>query len=143
VVFYGFGVGCMIGAALMNGFVITYIASTYDGQPDAILETLKPIFVLCHGINQTLAQAGTVAISIAVLVWSLVLFGRGSAARVIAVLGVLVGAVPVAGLASGYLHLDVHGMGVVILLQAIWNIAVGVWLMREPALAGRPQLAPQ
>ena len=130
-VFYACGVGCMIGAALINGFVVTYLATKYAGQPEATLESLKPTLVLCHAMNQTLAQAGTVALSIAILAWSLVLFERSNAARTIAGLGLAVGALPLAGIFSGHLSLDVHGMGVVILMQAIWNVAVGIWLMRQ------------
>jgi hypothetical protein len=87
--------------------------------------------MLCHSVNQTLAQAGTVAMSIAMLVWSLAMFERGIAARIIGVLGLLAGALPIIGLLSGLLRLDVQGMGLVILVQAIWSLAVGIWLMRQ------------
>lgn len=127
VVFYFIGVACMIGAALMNGFVVTGIAATYAAQPGDVLETLKPIFVLCHELNQTLAQAGTVALSIAIFAWSLVLLGRGTAARVIGVLGLLVSAIPIAGLLSGYMQLDLHGMSLIVVAQAIWNVCVALW----------------
>ena len=132
-VFYACGVGCMIGAALINGFIVTALASDYTGQPDAVLEALKPIFVLCHSANLALAQAGTIAISIGILAWSIELLGRGKAARIIGVLGCLCGALPIAGLLSSHLRLNVHGMGLVIMAQAVWNLCVGVWLMRQPA----------
>ena len=80
-VFYGIGVGCMIGAALINGFIVTALASDYAGQPDAVLETLKPIFVSYHAMNQTLAQAGTIAMSVGILAWSIELLARGSFSR--------------------------------------------------------------
>ncbi len=134
-VFYGFGVGCMIGAALINGFIVTALASDYAGQPDAVLEALKPIFVLCHSTNQTLAQAGTIAMSIGILAWSTELLSRGMAARIIGALGCLCGALPIVGLLSSHLRLDVHGMGLVILVQASWSVCVGIWLMRQRAKA--------
>jgi hypothetical protein len=126
-VFHGCGVVCMIGAALINGFVVTGIARTYLGQADAVIETAKPVLVLCHEANQALAQAGTIAMSIAIGCWSLVLLGRGSAARIIGAVGLLVGVIPVVGLLSGHLRLDVHGMGVVVIAQAAWNVCVAVW----------------
>jgi hypothetical protein len=121
------GVACMTGAALTNGFVVTGIAETYARQPAAVLETLKPVLVLCHAANQALAQVGTVALSIAILCWSLVLTARGRGARFVGALGILVGLVPVVGLLSGRLPLDVHGMGVVVLAQALWYVAVAAW----------------
>ncbi len=137
-VFYGCGVGCMIGAALINGFIVPALASDYAGQPDAVLETLKPIFVLCHSTNQALAQAGTLAMSIGILAWSIELSSRGMAARVIGVLGCLCAALPIVGLLSSHLRLNVHGMGLVILAQAIWSFCVGIWMIRQRA---RPVIA--
>ncbi|HTF88240.1 MAG TPA: hypothetical protein VK843_07500 [Planctomycetota bacterium] len=130
-VFYAAGALGLVGAALINGFVTTGLAATYAGQPEDVVESLKPVFVACHEVNQTLAQAGTMAISIAILAWSMVLIGRGKAARIIGGLGMVIGVLPIAGLLSGLLRLDVHGMGIVVLLQAIWNLCVGIWLARQ------------
>ena len=64
------------------------------------------------------------------LAWSLALFPRPGAARWIGLAGLLAGGLPIAGLLAGLLALDVHGMGLVVLAEAAWNVAVAVWLLR-------------
>jgi hypothetical protein len=44
--------------------------------------------------------------------------------------GLLVGLLPAATLALGALHLNVPGMTQVVLLQSVWNIGVGLLLLR-------------
>ncbi len=130
IIFNATGVLCMIGAALMNGFVVGELASRYAGHPGVEIETLRAIFGLCRDMNQTLSNAGTIALSVAVLSWSWVLFGRDSLARAICVSGLVVGAFPVAGILSGHLHLHMHGMLAVILAQALWGVCLAIWGIR-------------
>ena len=127
VLFHGCGVVFMLGAALVSGFVVTDFASGVASMPADKLDDLAPIFVLCHTLNQVLAKAGTLALSVALCAWSCALFSRGGCARILAGLGLLVGILPILGLLSGHLRLDVHGMGLVVFAQALWTISVGVW----------------
>jgi uncharacterized membrane protein len=39
-------------------------------------------------------------------------------------------------LLSGYLRLDIHGFGAVMLLTGIWYIVMGIVLWRTPATSG-------
>lgn len=133
-VFYSLGMVCMVGAALVNGFVVEGLASRYAGSPEAELEHLRPVLRLCFQANHTLAAAGTIAISLAILCWSSLLLGAGNAGRWIGLLGLVAGALPVLGLLSGHLHLDVHGMGAVLLAQGLWNLAVAARLLRPPVV---------
>lgn len=130
---YGLGVILMMGAALVSGFIVTGLASAYVGEPDSVLQSLQPALRLCYQVNQTLAKAGTVALSAAILLWSWVLLGESRGARAVGVLGILVGAVPALMLFMGHLRLNVHGMGAVVLGEAVWSVAVAVWLFRQPA----------
>jgi hypothetical protein len=50
--------------------------------------------------------------------------------RLIGALGLLVSAAPALALMLGLVHLDVHGMAAVVLLQALWNVAIGLAMMR-------------
>jgi hypothetical protein len=43
----------------------------------------------------------------------------------------VIGLLPIAGLALGVLHLDVRGMGAVVLLQTAWSIGLGVLINRQ------------
>ena len=126
----GAGFACMLFAALINGFVIARIAASYAAVPAEELTALEPTMVALHAANQTAAQAGTIALSLSILAWSLALFPRPGAARWIGLAGLLAGGLPIAGLLAGLLALDVHGMGLVVLAEAAWNVAVAVWLLR-------------
>ena len=127
---YSAGVVCMIGAALLSGFIVPALAGSYAGSPETA-EALVPIFSLCFRANQALAEVGVVAQSAGIFFWSWVLLGRSGWVRGVGWLGLGAGAVPILGLLSGRLHLDVHGMLAVVVLQALWTIAVGVWLIQR------------
>jgi hypothetical protein len=135
--FQGCGLVCMIGAALINGFLLSALAGKNIDQPPEVVEALRHLLVSCHLANQTLAQAGTVALSIAILAWSLAMRGAGRAAFALALIGLIVGALPVVLLVGGQLQLDVRGMGGVVVVQALWNIAVAVWLLKQREAAIR------
>jgi hypothetical protein len=127
---YILGILFLMAAAIVSGFVAPGLAEHFAGAPAARIQTVGPALRLCWEANQVLAAAGTVFASAAIVAWSLVLFARDAAARVIGAAGILVGIVPAAGLLLGRLTLDVHGMGSVLLAQAAWNSAVAWWLFR-------------
>jgi len=129
---YALGVVAMSGAALTNGFVLQGIARGYVQGSVADPESLRNILELCHQVNQVLARAGVFAFAGAVVAWSLVMLPRRGTAAGIAVAGIIIGAASSAGLLSGHLRLDVHGMGAVVLALGIWSLAVAFWMLREP-----------
>lgn len=129
-VFYGASVVCMMAAALIDGFVLTRIAAGHEGASDAEVQSLVPIFRTWFDVNQVAAMAGIVASSIAILCWSLVLVGRGSLARAIAVLGFLAAALCTWMLWRSGARINLHVMGAVLLFQVVWNVAVAIWLWR-------------
>jgi hypothetical protein len=127
---YSAGVVCMLGAALVSGFIVPALAGSYAGSTEN-MDLLAPVFSLCFRANQALAEVGVVAQSVGIFLWSLVLLGRSEGVRWVGWLGFVAGALPVLGLLAGRLHLDVHGMLAVVVLQAMWTIAAGVWLIRR------------
>lgn len=132
---YSVGVICMVGAALVSGFLVPGLAASHVDASAAELEAVVPVFTLLFHTNQSLAKVGVVAMSVGILCWSWVLLGERTWGRGVGILGLVVGAVPVLGLFSGHLHLDVHGMLAVVVAQAAWQIAVGIWLLRrQPAV---------
>lgn len=116
---------------MVSGFLVPGLATAYAGRADVEAETLRAVFGLCQQMNQVLARLGTMTLSLAIFSWSLVMLERDSWARAVGVLGLAVGAFPVAGLVTGHLRLHVPGMGAVILVQAVWNVGVAVWLGRR------------
>jgi hypothetical protein len=49
----------------------------------------------------------------------------------VGLIGVLAGAAPALLLITGGMRLDVHGMLLVVLVQGVWNIAVGILLIQR------------
>ena len=118
----------MIGAALVSGFVVPGLAEHYaDGaQQELFIAQLH----LLGETNQALAKMGTVLYGAAIFLWSLRLAGLSGLARVTGIVGLIIGALITAGILSGHLVLNVHGMGVVIFLMGVWFILIALQLMR-------------
>jgi hypothetical protein len=127
---YGCGTIVMLGAALVSGFVIGDIASLLPQNTPTDLRIDHQILILCGVLNQACARFGVVAMSVGIGLWSVDLLRDRGTARTIGVLGCIVAIVPVIGLSSGAIHLDVHGMRTVVLIQTAWNLAIAAWLVR-------------
>ena len=128
---YATGTLAMLGAALVSGFLIVDVASHLAYSTPAEQHVSEQLLALCHTFNQTLATFGTVALSAGIALWSIDLLRSAGLARWIGVLGCVIGLLPTVGLASGLLHLNVHGMGAVVLLQTCWSIGMGVLIYRS------------
>ena len=126
---YALGVLAMTGAALISGFVTTHVAILTPTANEMDLRMTGQILVLCGVLNRALASLGAIAMSVGIALWSLDLLSGGRFARVLGVLGILIGSVTATALVSGTLRLDVHGMLLVVVLQSIWTAGVGVLLL--------------
>lgn len=82
-------------------------------------------------VNQACAQVYVAGSSIALLLWSMALARSPRGQRRLAAIGGLVGVAALAGLLSGHVRMSAHGFGAIVLLQACWIVATGVWLMRR------------
>lgn len=123
---YALGAVAMTGAALVNGFVVPRL--TLDHAMRGGTEALTPSLRFAWQANQVLAQAGTIAISAAIVGWSAVLLGRGTGARILGLTGLAIGVGILLAVVVGALRLDVQGMGAVLIAQAAWSVGVAVWL---------------
>jgi hypothetical protein len=126
---YAAGMFALIAAALIDGFVTPRVVlpTTVLGLGD--MHVTGQILVLCSLLNRATADFGAVAMSVGIAVWSIDLLRDAGFRRATGVLGVLVGLVPAIALVFGALALDVHGMLLVVILQAIWALAVGTLLV--------------
>jgi hypothetical protein len=141
VIAYGSGTIVMIGAALVSGFVIGDVTTLGPHDTAVDLQIDHHVLILCRILNQACADFAVVAMSVGIVLWSVELLRIHGSARWIGVLGCVVGIVPVVRLLSGSIRLDVHGMSTVVLVQAVWTVAIAAWLLRLPRnrapLAGR------
>ncbi len=134
---YATGVLLMMGAGLVSGFILPGVVTLTPHLSTVDLAINAQLLILCRVLNQTCANAATVAISAGILCWSIDLLRERGALRALGLLGLLVGSLPAAALISGALLLDVQGMSEVVWLQALWNCAIAVTLWRPANLQPR------
>lgn len=118
-----------IGAAAINGFVVTALAGR--GIAD------HGLFLLAWESNQALAKLGIFATAIAFALWALDFLRRpGLEAKAIGSLGLIAGLAPATLLATGAIRMDVAGAGLAYAAFAAWGVAVGQHLIRGRLEAG-------
>lgn len=125
---YATGTVAMVGAALISGFVTTQVAGFATSTSGADIETTGQLIKLCWLLNQAMAKLGVIAMSAGILAWSFDLLRSGKLVRLTGAVGVLVGMASVAALMIGVLSLNVHGMMLVVVTQAIWTVMIGILL---------------
>src|SRR3984893_547448 len=129
---YAAGVVAMMGAALVDGFVTPRVAMLGAGLRAADLSITAQLLDLCVLFNQALARLGAIALSAAIIAWSLDLLRRAGLERALGAAGIAIGLGCVAALIAGVLQLDLHGMMLVLVLQAAWTIGLGALLIHHP-----------
>ena len=109
-------------AALISGFVMTALVARDVGVD---------VKAFAWALNQAAAYGAVYAFSVAFALWGgdLTFRGRGFD-RVVGIVGLIAGAVPVFALASGALKMNVSGAFIVYALQAAFSVSIGVWLFR-------------
>jgi hypothetical protein len=120
----------MIGAALFSGFVVADVASSMPHDTSTDQQILRQLLVFCGIVNQASAHCAVVAMSAGIVLWSLDLWRGSGADRAVGAFGCVVGLAPMGALAIGAIHLDVHGMTIVALLDAAWQLAIAALLIR-------------
>ena len=124
---YGLGAIAMIGAALINGFVIDHLANNALQDGAEGLRDAARVMPLAWSLNQTLAGFGVFALSGGIVVWSVDLWRVPSVlARVTAAYGLVVMLGLCGAFAFGLFPLDVRGMGAVVVAQAVWYALAGL-----------------
>lgn len=134
---YGAGVLMMMGAGLVSGFILPGLVASAPHLSATDLAIDLQMLILCRELNQSCANAATVAISAGILCWSIDLLRERGVLRGLGLLGLLAGFLPAAALISGSLRLDVHGMSEVVWLQALWNGAIAIALIRSTDIRAR------
>lgn len=126
---YVLGACAMLGAALINGFVVAaYLRQAHAGL--ATPEVVWPAVWLAFAGNQALAGFGTVLMSLAIAGWSMPLLrARGRWTKVCGGYGLLAGPACLLAFAGGWLSLNVTGMTWVVVAQGGWLCLLAACLL--------------
>ena len=130
---YGFACIAIVIAAAVSGFIVPgIIKHMVRDVPDAAHQWQIVIDGIFQ-INQAFARIYSVAASMAIILWSISALRNKGLGQGVAIYGCIVAPLIILGIAIGHLRLDVHGMAVIMLGQAIWFILVGAQMCSRPA----------
>jgi hypothetical protein len=118
----------MIIPPVFNGFVIVDIARRALASPEAADMLRVTMQTLSSGVG-VIVMIGTIGMSIAVFLWSADLARDTGPARWTGVLGLVAGAGLVIALPAGIGRLDLTGMTLVLVVWAVWFLAVGTLMI--------------
>ena len=112
-----------LGAATASGLIAPELVSA---APDA--DTMARFN---YELNQAFAKVLVAASSVAIGIWSLQILRTRTFPRGIGVFGCVASVVALLTLFSGYLSMDVHGFGAVVLGQGVWLILIGLQMLQS------------
>jgi hypothetical protein len=120
----------MIIPPVFNGFVIVDIARRALASPEAAEMFRVTMQTLSAGVG-VIVMIGTIGMSIAVFLWSADLARDTGPARWTGVLGLVAGAGLVIALPTAMGRLDLAGMTLVLVVWAVWFLAVGTLMIQR------------
>jgi hypothetical protein len=139
IVTYGFACVAVLIATAVSGFIIPSIMKRMARDVPTAASQWQIVIAGIFQINQAFARIFSVAGSIAILLWSVSALRNGGLSRGVAIYGCVVAPLIILGIGIGHLQLDVHGMTVVWLGQAIWFMVVGYQLCSRPSSVTLPR----
>lgn len=133
IVTFGFACVAILIAATISGFIVPGILRHMAREGTTLAPQNHAIVDAVFQFNQAFARLYSVGTSLAMALWSASALRNGGIGRGISIYGCVAATLITVGIIIGHLRLDVHGMAVVVLVQAIWFIGTGVQLYRLPA----------
>lgn len=129
---YAVGSLALIGAGLIDGFVIPGIVGAYRGEAASALTGGVAVLRLCGSAIQAATAFGFAAISVAIGSWSIGLFRVPLApVRAAAGVGSLAAVVPIVVFVASGSVFTAHGLVWLLLPQAVWYVVIGALLIRR------------
>ena len=129
---YGLGSVLMLGATLLDGFISTGIAADFvNGTPEAAQAARWMIHVVEAIALTDIARVAWVLQSVAAIAWSVALLRDAGMRRAVGCVGLVAGGLPAAMVIAAGSQMDLSVVIGTLLLQAVWNLAAGVLMLRE------------
>jgi hypothetical protein len=127
-VVYGFALVSVLLAAAFSGLVTLGIAHHMQEASAASMEAWHVALAFNGHLNQAFALIFAVGSAVALLLWSISIVRSRLLPVSLGIYGCILGPITILGVFSGHLKMNVHGMGMLVLAQAIWYISAGVML---------------
>lgn len=133
-----FGVACVavLIATAVSGFIVPDMMRLMARDNPAAQQQWKLMITSIFQINQAFSRIYTVAASVAIILWSVSALRNGALGRKLCWYGCVIAPLIIVGIVSGHLRMDVHGMGAVVLGQAIWFVVAGMEMYSAAADQG-------
>jgi hypothetical protein len=138
IVTFGFACVAIVIAAAVSGFIVPNIMKHMVRDLPANAHQWQIVIDGIFQFNQAFARIYSVATSLAIVLWSISALRNKTLAQGTVIYGCIVSPLIILGIAIGHLRLDVHGMAIVTLAQAIWFIAAAAQLFSTPTSAPSP-----
>jgi len=129
-VMFGFADVAVMIAAAASGLTAPGLFHHMAASPGTA-DAWRAALALNGHINQAFATIFVVASSAAIVLWSAAILRSGGFSRPLGMYGCIIGPLTVIAVLSGHIRLNVHGFGLVVLVQAIWFISAGVLLWKD------------
>lgn len=130
-VFYAFAAASAVSAMVWSGFVSGEVIEHFREAAPADQVPLRQVFFYGGWVTDAFTRIFIAGSGAALAAWSL---GLLSVRRLtgLAWFGLLVGLGEIALLLAGMPVFNIHGLGALVLFQAIWSLSLGVVLLRRP-----------
>ena len=131
IVTFGFACIAVFIAATVSGFILPKIMQQMTRDLPSAVSQWKIVISGFFQINQAFSSIYSISASLAIVLWSVSAFRNGGLGRGVAVYGCIVSSLIIVGVSIGHLRLNVHGMALVWVAQAIWFFlaAAQLWKM--------------
>ncbi|WP_267226289.1 hypothetical protein [Dyella silvae] len=129
---YALGSALMLVGTILDGFISTGIAADFvNGTPEAAQAARWMIHVVESVALTDIARVAWVLQSVAAIAWSVALLRDAGTRRAVGYIGLVAGGLPAVMVIGAGAHMDLSVVVGTLLLQAIWNVAAGVLMLRE------------
>ncbi len=126
---YVLGSFAVMCAAVINGLVAPTLLEDMISTDDVTRQTLRLILDDNGLLNAAFSKVFVVATSTSIICWSIAIFKKNTLSKITAIIGIVIGVLGIAGILSGHLRMNIHGFGLLILAQAVWNVLIGVLMI--------------
>ena len=121
-IIYALSAVAIMFAGIADGLINAALIPEMTGASDLKLQALKAALSYNFQFNQACAKVFVVGTSLAIILWSITLFRFGVLERRIGIIGWFISLAALFGLLSGHVHMSAHGFGLIVLLQAVWQL---------------------